>query len=270
MSNRAVLWLFLCSVGLFGAPADSIPNNNEKAPPLAAPFPPQAQLLERARAANSDLYATLKSFICREEIERFKGNLKGSRTQPIDRVSANLSFENGTEHYSEILQNARSRQSFSDLAGAWSEGEFGTLLQQTGKLLETEPVSFIAFATLGGTETAIYHFSVSEDNSPWDLEVGLRHYRIPFTTDVWISAATGEIVKIGRKSSSVPVETRISEIDWDVSLSAVDLNGQSWLLPTVASYSVSYTESKRREWNQISFSNYRHYGSESTLRFSGF
>jgi hypothetical protein len=269
VADRAILCLFLLSFGLCGAPADPI-SDNERILALSATLALQSQLLEKARAANSDLYSTLKSFVCREEIQRFKGGLSGSDGRPIDRVSANLSFENGTERYFDILQNNRNRPSLSAIEGAWSEGEFGTLLQQTSKLLETEAVTFVAAETLDGHPTSIYRFSVSADKSPWDLEVSPNHYRIPFTTDVWISAETGEIVKIARKSLAMPSETRISEIDWEVSLGTVDLNGQKWLLPALAEYSVSYTESNRREWNRMVFSDYRHYGSESVLRFNGF
>jgi len=136
--------------------------------------------------------------------------------------------------------------------------------------LETQSVSFVESAVLGGNAAAVYRFSVTETDSPWDLEVGLQHYRIPFTTDVWIAEASGEILKITRKSSAIPEDTRISEIAWDVTLEAVDLNGKTWRLPTAAAYSVSYAESKRREWNQMIFSGYRRYSSESSLRFEGF
>jgi hypothetical protein len=128
----------------------------------------------------------------------------------------------------------------------------------------------VAETRLAGDPAMIYRFSVSEEQSPWDLEVGPQHYRIPFTTDVWISTASGEILKITRKSSAIPDETQITEIDWDVTLDTVNLNGRSWRLPAAAAYSVSYAESKRREWNQMSFSGYRRYSAESSLRFEGF
>jgi hypothetical protein len=270
MSYFAVLPLFLSAFGVFAMPSDSS-SDGEKAPNASIPFQPeQHKLLQRARAANGDLYSTLKSFVCREEIERYKGDLRGPKRRFIDHVSTNLSFENGVEHYKDILQNTHSRPSLSAIMGAWSEGEFGTLLQQTDKLLEVQPVGFVAFETLANVQTAVYRFEVSEKQSPWDLEVGGQHYQIPFSTDVWISVATGEILKIARKSIAIPEETRISEIDWDVSLASVDINGKTWLLPTAAAYAVSYSESKRREWNQMSFSNYHRYGSESSLRFESF
>jgi hypothetical protein len=269
MFSRSILWLSLSALGAWAVPADSIPKP-DASPALSAELTAQNELLEKSRLANDDLYANLKSFVCQEEIQRFKGDMRGSKPRPIDRVSANLSFENGVERYYDVRQNTRSLQSISALSGAWSEGEFGTLLQQTAQLLASQSVTFVDATTLAGNAAAIYRFNVAENESPWDLEVGSKHYRIPFTTDVWIAAATGEILKIARKSSSIPEETRISEIDWDVTLDAVDLNGTKWRLPTAAAYSVSYLESKRREWNQMSFSGYRRYSSESFLRFDGF
>jgi hypothetical protein len=265
----AMLALILCPPAAWGAPAHSIVAG-ESLPDLSPGNEVQTALLEKSRTANDYLYASLKSFVCQEDIQRFEGNLGGSKPHPIDRVSAHLSFENGVEHYSDIRQDTRSLTSISALAGAWSEGEFGTLLQQTAQLLETQSPFFVANATLDGTPISIYRFTVTEQQSPWDLAVELRHYRIPFTTDVWILASSGEILKIARKSNGMPEETRISEIDWDVTLAAVDLNGKTWRLPIAAAYSVSYTESKHREWNQITFSGYRRYSSESALKFEGF
>jgi hypothetical protein len=238
-----------------------------KAPAFKTTFRMQADLLAKARSANDDLYSTLQSFVCREEMQRYKGDLKGRTTRPIDTVTANLSFESGVEHYSEIYQNTRSRNDMSSIAGAWSEGEFGTLLRQTEKLLNTQEVVFQAFTTVQGTEAAVYRFDVDSAESPWDLDVAGHHYHLAFQTDVWISTTTGEILKIARKSLNIPAEIRISGIEWTVGLLSVELNDKTWLLPKTGTYAVYYDQSNRREWNEMSFSNYKRYGSEASLRF---
>ena len=97
-------------------------------------------ILSKARAANENLYSSLQSFVCHERIERFRGPLNAETGRALDTVTANLSFENGVEHYSDVRQNARPRDGISNLTGAWSEGEFGTLLLQTETLLKTQPV----------------------------------------------------------------------------------------------------------------------------------
>ena len=223
--------------------------------------------LERVRAANEQLYNDLESFVCDEQMSRYKGSLSGDKAHQIDTVTARVSFENGTERYTNIRQNKQPRSNISGVTGAWSEGEFGTLLRQTQMLLMTQPVTFLRDSNLEGTPAAVYSFEVSEQDSPWDLEVGGQHYRVPFRTQVALSRDSGQILEIERVSTGLAPETHISEMRWSVSLAPVDLNGRTWLLPKSGEYTVSYEESGRREWNLLSFSNYHRYGSEVAVRF---
>jgi hypothetical protein len=115
---------------------------------------------------------------------------------------------------------------------------------------------------------ALYRFDVSSEESPWDLEVAGRHYRLPFRTSVWLSINTGEMLKIERTSISISADTRISEIQWTIMLDHVDLNGKQWLLPRTGTYAVLYRESRRREWNVLNFSDYKRYSAQTSLSFN--
>ncbi len=224
-------------------------------------------ILSRARTANENLYSSLQSFVCHERIDRFRGPLNAATARALDTVTASLSFENGVEHYSDVRQNTRVRDSISNLTGAWSEGEFGTLLLQTETLLRTQAVSFQAFATLGDVATAVYRFDVPEDISPWDLDVGGRHYRLPFRTDVSDRHRNGRDCEDRADVSGDCGRDAHLGARWKVTLEAVQLNGKQWLLPKTGEYSVLYDQSNRREWNLMNFSDYRRYGSEVALRF---
>ncbi len=228
---------------------------------------PQTDLLMRVRAANQQLYTNLESFVCQEQIVRYELRSRGEKPHQIDKLSAKVSFENGVEQYTEVRQNNRQRPSISSISGAWSENEYGTLLQQTQLLLSTQHVDFVKNAALDGAPVAVYGFDVAPEESPWDLEVGGEHYRVPFRTEVWVSRDSGDILRIERASLSTPGETQISELRWSVTLSPTDLNGHTWLLPKTAEYAVSYESSDRREWNQMTFSDYRRYGSEVAVHF---
>jgi hypothetical protein len=223
--------------------------------------------LAKVRLANELLYSDLQSFVCNERMDRYKGALGGVEGRRIDTVVTKVSFENGVEHYTDVRQNNRPRAHISSISGAWSEGEFGTLLRQTQVLLGSQVVLFQAKTELNGVATVLYRFEVSEQDSPWDLEVEAAHYHLPFRTDVWASLSSGQILKIERTSTAIPLETRISQVRWSVSLQMVELNGKTWLLPNAGEYEVFYEGSNRREWNQMSFSDYRRYGSEVALRF---
>ena len=213
------------------------------------------------------MYASLQSFVCSEEINRFKGSLNGQTAHALDKVTAKLSFERGVEQYTNVKQNSKPKDGMSSLPGAWSEGEYGTLLLQTQQMLGRQKVEFESFAEFKGEQAAVYHFDVAENESPWDLSVGGHHYRLPFRTNVWISVNTREILRIERATSSMAAETHISGLQWGITLDHVALNGKAWLLPSTGTYSVTYNESRHLEWNQISFTGYQRYGAEASLKF---
>jgi hypothetical protein len=232
-----------------------------------APDASAGDILGRVRNANEQLYNDLESFVCNEQMTRYKGTLSGDKAHQIDTVTARVSFENGTERYTNIRQNKQPRPNISGVTGAWSEGEFGTLLRQTQMLLGTQPVTLLRESDLNGTRTVVYVFEVAEQDSPWDLEVGGEHYRVPFRTEVSVAQDSGQILEIERVSTDMAPETHISEMRWRVSLAPVELNGRTWLLPKNGEYAVLYEESGRREWNLLSFSDYHRYGSEVAVRF---
>lgn len=234
-------------------------------PAGAAPAP--GDLLARAQLENELLYTDLQSFVCDEQIQRYRGHLNGQDPHHIDAIDARLSFENGVESYTDILDNNHPRPALSSIPGAWSEGEFGTLLRQTRALLSTQPISVEPATDSNGGAAAVYTFYVSGNDSPWELNVASQLYRVPFRTKVTVSKSSGQILKIDRASTAMPPGSGISEIQWGVSLAPVDLDGKTFLLPKTGEYSVLYQNSNRREWNQISFSNYHRYTSRSIIHF---
>ncbi len=66
----------------------------------------------------------------------------------------------------------------------------------------------------------------------------------------------------------MPANLGITEIRWGVTLHPVDFNGDQWLLPYTAEYSVLYADSGRKEWNTMKFSGYRRYGSTVSVHFN--
>jgi len=130
----------------------------------------------------------------------------------------------------------------------------------------TTTVSFETEQLIESGYAAIYNFDVAAEESPWDLAVGDWHYGIPFHTRVWIKEPSGEIVRIERSSTRIPYG--ISTVSWDVSLVPVMLGDKQWLLPDSAEYRVNYRHFGQNDRNTIKFSDYRRYGSESSIRFN--
>ena len=254
------------SPGTSGADLNSLP--------VAPPFPngssaldPRLDLLARVQVANSLQYTDFQSFICTERMDRYKGNLDGGHSHQIDTVDAQVSFENGVENYSSIEQDHHQRPTMSSIPGAWSEGEFGTLLRQSRSLLATQPVASKTTTQLNGEPAVVYSMNVAGQDSPWSLEVSGQSYLVPFRTDVAVSQANGRILQISRTSTALPQAGRISEIQWSVMLRPTPIEGRVYVLPTSGLYSVLYQQSNHREWNVIDFSDYHRYTASSVMHF---
>ncbi|MBV8552364.1 MAG: hypothetical protein JOY54_13760 [Acidobacteriaceae bacterium] len=256
---------FLANIAL-GAILPTIAGFGESAVPSGAAL--SAGIAE----ANAGAYDKMQSFVCSERIDRFAGKTGAGTAHHLDTIRAKVSFENGQEHYSEVTRDKRSLPGISSVAGAWSEGEFGTLLHQTEESLRSKPIQFEREGEINGTAAAEFHFDVAEQDSPWDLIVAGRHYRVPFRAEVWVAKFSREIIKVSRKyigdGDDSLASTNIAELKWSLTLAPIEMKGKRWLLPKDGEYSVEYKENGHREWNELTFFDYHRYGAEATVRFS--
>jgi len=225
------------------------------------------ELLARVEIENELRYTDLQSFVCNEHLDRFRAHYNGENPRQIDTVTAQVSFENGVESYSAIEQNNRARNSMNEIPGAWSEGEFGTLLRQTRTLLTTQPLTSQTTTGPDNEPAVLYSLHVSGEDSPWELIVARQKFRVPFLTEVTVSQKTGRILQIKRTSTAMPPSFGISEIQWGVNLKPIPLDGKEFLLPTTGEYSILYEKTNRREWNSITFANYHRYTASSVMHF---
>jgi hypothetical protein len=225
------------------------------------------ELLARVQIENELRYTDLQSFVCNERLDRFRAHYNGDGPRQIDTVTAHVSFENGVESYSGIQQNNRVRSSMTELTGAWSEGEFGTLLRQTRTLLSSQTLTSQPSTAPNGEPAVLYSLKVPGEESPWELIVAKQKFRVPFLTEVMVSQKNGRILQIKRTSTAMPPNFGISEIQWGVNLKPIPLDGKEYLLPTTGEYSILYEKTNRREWNAISFDNYHRYTASSVMHF---
>jgi hypothetical protein len=278
-SRNLVLTIFASGIALAGpslmiAAADNNPvgdalSSKQELLGQAAsnPAAASADLLSRVRQSADEVYASLSSFVCRENIERYKGAAHDMKGHQVDRITSMVSYENDTEHYTEILQNRKERSRIAGMSGAWTEGEYETFLREAQKALNSRLLELLPSSVLDGMPAAVFMFDANEHDSPWDFATAQKHYILPFRGQIWVSPETGEILQIDRISTEVPAETGIASVNWSVHFGDVSVNGKNYRLPTKAVYSVTYVNSDRHEWNIIALSDYKRFGSEVVLRF---
>ncbi len=152
----------------------------------------------KRRAWRTTIYTQILN---RLSVQKKSSAIKAICTVPrlicVDHVSANLSFENGVERYYDIRQNARTRSKYCVHHRRLVGRRVWHAAATNGSIIGDATGYFRGFRNAGQNPTAIYRFNVSEEESLGELEVGSDHYRVPFTTDVWISV-------LGRDSQNSP------------------------------------------------------------------
>lgn len=269
----SVVWARTAEAGSSsGLSTDSHAEADSNVPAAASPSlrnePVGAELLAKAREAAAHMFNAVENVICREDVRRFKSGRGGAEHQ-VDVVQAQVTVENGAERYSAVLQNDRKRSRMSDIGGAWSEGEYATFLGEARQVLSSDRFIHTAhLAELNGTPAAVFPFEMDQSDTSWDFKVRSHHYALPFQGELWVSSETGEVLRIRRISRQMDPATGIGEVDWTVDFAPVSIDGRTLSLPSKALYSVTYLRDQSRQWNAMSFSSYRHFGSDAVIHYN--
>jgi hypothetical protein len=259
-------------LGAFAVPFFAGVARGESSPGSTASVAAQAQLsstdlLDRIIISAFQVYEDLINFVCHEDIERYKGSAHSLTGHKLDVITSTVSYDRDAEHYTDIYQNNKPLSRIRGLEGAWSEGEYGTLLGETLRALKSKNPVSVSYSSLNGAPAVVYCFDYSADDSPWEIEVSGHHYFLPFRGQLWASPDTGTVLRVDRIATDVPQQTGIAGVNWYVAFGPQTADQRTFWLPTRAVYSVSYLEGGRREWNLIAFSGYRRYGSDVVVRF---
>jgi hypothetical protein len=247
-------------------PAQSQTNNSAQLTSGSVKLSP-SELLDRVRISAELVVVNLSNFACSEQIDRYRGSAHHAAGHKVDVITTRVSYSNESEHYSDVHQNSKPLHQIAGISGAWSAGEYGTILRETVKALRSRSIQFVSFSTLEGKTAAVYRFDYTAQDSPWDISVSGVHYPLPFHGQVWASPTTGDILRIDRIAYEVPVETGISAVNWAVMFGPSQADGKTYLLPMKGVYSVSYLNSDRHEWNEIAFSDYKRFSSDVVVHF---
>lgn len=245
----------------------SVPGQTSSQQAASASTLSPAQLLDRVRSSAGEVIANLTNFACSEQIQRYRGSARSVAAHKVDVVTTKVTYSNESEHYSDIHQNNKALARIGLLSGAWSAGEYGTILRETVNALHSRGIQFVALSTLDGKTAAVFRFEYTAGDSPWDIDVAGAHYTLPFHAQVWASPVTGDILRIDRIAYDVPGQTGISGVNWAVMFGPNQADGKAFWLPTKGVYSVSYLNSDRHEWNEIAFSDYKRFSSEVVVHF---
>lgn len=234
---------------------------------------PEDALLEDARKA-AVLYAKrLPDFLCAETIHRYEAYGSRREFRSIDTLTLQVSYFQMRESYKLVTRNNRpTKQKLESMAGAFSQGEFGSVLLSIFHPLSKARIEFKEWSVANGRRVGIFTYAVERVNSHFDLRVGARKTIAGYHGEIAIDAVTHMVLRIEQTidvPEQFPLEYSRSVGEYDF----VDVGGKQYLLPVRwESWSADLpgnrrVEDQKRYHNVIAFQDYRKYEAESKVSF---
>jgi hypothetical protein len=230
----------------------------------------QARIIGAARSYVMNYTKQLPNFICVEVVRRDADPTgTGQSWHHLDTDTIKLSYFEHHENYQVVLVNNQPTTSMTmeQLGGTVSQGEFGSLMKEV-----FEPDSHARFTwdhigTLRGRPTYVFAYDIEQVNSKYRVTVEKTETIVPaYRGLVYIDKDTKMVTRITTVPYDMPVTFPIREIHGLLDYDFTKIGEAEFLLPSKASVTSKRSDNYLSR-NDIQFTIYRKFGSDSTIKF---
>lgn len=227
-------------------------------------------IIENAREAAFSFVETLPNYVVKQFTTRYGTEAaRGGQTSwhAIDTVTADVVSEGGTESYKNILVNGKPPKEAIEKTGAWSTGEYASLLQDV--LSPSTDADFHGqhSTTIVNRAAYRYDFSVAKPNSHWHVYAESTSYVPEYTGSIWIDKQNYRVLRIELSAQKLPTSFLLDTVESAVDYDYVTIGDGKFLLPTHSEALSCVRGSGECTRNVIDFRNYRKFGAETSITF---
>jgi hypothetical protein len=227
----------------------------------------QTQIIERARGTALLYTANLPNFISTETIRR-SGLAKSSGTwKTEDTVTVDVAFSGKGERYNKLAINGKpTKKTFSQLGGAKSTGEFGTILQWIFRPESATKFHWERSEELRGRPMYVFSYSIEQNHSEYTVTANKLRIIAAFGGLVYVDRETSQVMRITHAPSGIPVSWPLATMSGDLDYGFAEISEQKFLLPLHAELNLTFRDGGQAR-NMMDFDNYRKFTTEATLKF---
>jgi hypothetical protein len=250
---------------LSGAPTILRGDDDTPIPPPPAGDP----LIRKAADAAMDFTESLPDYVCQEMMARYQSMATPANWQALDIVGAAVVYEKGKEDYRDVTINGKAiKKNIEQLDGAWSTGEFGTILIDLFSPATAADFHYTRESRTGGVNAKVYDFSVVRERSHWQISMASQTFDPPYKGSVWIDPATARVLRIEMQAYGFPDAFPTDHVESATDYQYTRLgDAKQYLLPVHAENLSCQRGSNFCSRNVIDFRNYHKYTGESSITF---
>lgn len=251
----------------------SLPKPQPKAPkPVYHAAPPpsseeQQEIIGEIRDYAMNYSQSLPDFICTQVTRKYVGQTGQDDFHPEDTVLEHLTYFDQQEHYKVTMVNDHAVDLSHDaVGGAFSTGDFGSLLRSTLWPKADALIEFDHWGKLRGNLCYVFSYRISSGNSDWSIGVGpSQRIVVGYRGLIYVDQKTHKILRISMMATDIPPTFPVQEASDTLDYGYQNLSGQQFLLPLKAQ--VYMRHGRERDRNDIEFHLYNKYSADAVIKF---
>lgn len=248
-----------------------------KADPEAAKLPSEkesSEVLAKAREAALTAVEEMPDFVVKQQIARSAAYAGTNNFRNLDRLIVAVSYRaEGREEYRILSRNGvletnpQQKQSYEEVGGTSSTGEFVTVLAKIFKTDSETKFEIMDTDVIRGRRALVFDFSITRDKAKQVITVAGAFDDTAITGmkgRVWIDRENYRVLRVESSATEIPEGFRIRAADRTIDYDWVTISDEKYLLPSLSDVRLTSKEDKRmfETRNLIRFKDYQKYGSE--------
>ncbi len=231
--------------------------------------PPTESLIRKAADAAMDFTDGLPDYVCQELIARFQSETSPANWRALDVVGTEVVYRSGREEYRNVTIDGKpTKKAIEDSGGAWSTGEFGTVLISLFAPATAANFRYVRESRLSGVTAKEYAYDVARENSNWTVQSASQTYRPAYSGTVWIDPATSRVLRIEMQAKNLPSGFPTDRVESATDYGYVRLGDtRQYLLPVHSETLSCQSGSNNCIRNVIDFRNYHKFEGQSSITF---
>lgn len=230
------------------------------------PVNPRQAFIERAKSEAEGFLTGLPNYVCQENTTRYVSEGK-SGWHALDVVSLDLVYQDGKEDYRNVAINGKPWKKPVEESGAWSTGEFGTVLRDLFSPATNAKFKYVKDSTASGLPAHMYDFVVERPNSHWRVTVVAQSIFPAYKGSIWLDKKDARPLRIEMQATNIPAEFPEDAVESAVDYGFVSLGSQKFFVPLKAEVLSCRRGENSCDKNVIEFRNYHKYTGQSDIIF---
>jgi hypothetical protein len=248
--------------------APSTPSRANTAEPARPSGNPHLALVEKAREVASRFLEGLPNYVVQENTTRYVSETRQPSWNVVDIVSAEVVFEENHESYRNLQINGKPSKKAPEESGAWSTGEFGTILGNLFNPYTDADFKYVQDDTISHRAASVFDFKVLRVRSSWRIWTTGQYIMPANRGSVWIDKQTGEVLRLEMQAKEIPEAFPEISVETAVDYDSIRLGTtEPFLLPVHAEALSCWRGSNQCQRNVIEFRNYHKFTGESNIEF---